>query len=202
LASLNRRRRPTVVSGVADFAGVLLATAGFLILGGPLILAGLHEVWRRHTLRGSFADIRAALAQPSGFWHAVWVAYLVLVVAGSAWLLFRRRVVTVVYNIDPTDAQKLVSDLNPGERLPVPMDGQDIPTVMVIPAMRHATLRWPARAGAVRRRFEADLRRLVATLDSPDNPLAGWLLATATGLYAFLIILLGLFVALVWSLRG
>ena len=47
LASVNNRRRPTLVSGPLDFAGVLLASAGFLIVGGPLALAGMHDAWRR-----------------------------------------------------------------------------------------------------------------------------------------------------------
>jgi hypothetical protein len=212
MSSVNARRRPTAVSGTTDFAGVLLATAGFWIVGGPLILFGLHEAWRRQALRGSFATIRAALDESSGPWLAAWVGYFVLVVVGAGWLLFRRRAVTVVYNIDPTDAQKLVPGLLDqlglpwarrngghiigGERQSVVMD------VTVVPAMRHATFRWSPCTGDVRRRVEAELQRAVTTMEAPESPVAGWLLTASTGLFALLLILLGLFVALLWSLRA
>jgi hypothetical protein len=194
MASVNGRRRPTVVSGAADFAGVLVATAGFLIVGGPLILAGLHEAWRRQALRGSFATIRTALDAASGPWLVAWLGYFVFVVGGTAWLMFRRRAMTVIYNIDPIDAQKVVADLT-GRR------GPGLPAVTVVPGMRHATVRWPVASGEVRRQLESDLRRAVADLESAPNPFAGWLLAAATGLFALLLIMLGLYVGLLWSLR-
>jgi hypothetical protein len=231
LASLNGRRRPTLVPGPADFAGVLLATAGFLIVGGPLILAGLHDAWRRQALRGSFATIRAALNETSWPWLAVWAAYFVLVVGGAAWLLLRRRAVTLVYNIDPADAPKVVPEtldrlgLNWARRsdgyyigfgapaaaerpafgpdsLPVVTGGRAVLDVAVVPAMRHMTLRWSFVAGDVRRQVEAELRRTLAGVESPENPAAGWLLTAATAVFALLLAILGLFVTLLWRMRG
>ena len=40
---LNRRPRPVMVSGTWDFAGVLFAVSGFLLLGGPVMLTSLSE---------------------------------------------------------------------------------------------------------------------------------------------------------------
>lgn len=231
LAGLNGRRRPIVVAGTADFAGLLAGTSGFLIVGGPLILVGIHETWRRQALRGTLADIRAALAQPPGPWLLVWVTYFVLVVAGVVWLAIRRRSVAVIYNIDPTDAQKLLPDLLTRSGLPwtrrggtysigFPESGPSLSSIVgteaipvlrgeravldvtVVPGMRHVTLRWRLASADLRGRVEDELRTAVTALDAPYNPIAGWLIAAATGLFAFLLILLGLFVALVWSLRG
>jgi hypothetical protein len=232
LANVNGRRRPTFVPGPVDFAGVLLATSGFLIIGGPLVLVGVHEVWRRQELRGSFAAIRSALTESSGPWLAVWAGYFVAVVGGAAWLLLRRRSVSVIYNIDPTDAQKLIPDVLDSLGLewtgrgaayyvgfaspasagpPAPFGPEEMPVVTgeravlgvtIVPAMRHLTLRWSFATGDLRRQVEAEVRRALTGLDAPSNPAAGWLLAAATGLFGLLVVLLGLFVTVLWRLRG
>lgn len=232
LAGVNGRSRPTAMTGPVDFAGVLVATSGFLIVGGPLTLAGLYHVWRLQALHGSFAAIRGGLTESSAPWLAAWAGYFVLVVGGAVWLLVRRRAFTVVYNVDPTDAQKLVPDLldrlrldwsdrggsyyigfttppvtqrppafGP-ERLPIAPTERAVLDVTVVPAMRHLTLRWSFGTGHVRRRVEAELRRALADMESPRNPVAGWLLTAATALFALLLVMLGLFAALVWQARA
>src|SRR5207237_2461249 len=95
----------------ADFAGVLLATAGCLIVGGPLILAGAQQGWRRTLRHRSFAAAFHDLPELSWPWLLLWVAYFVLVAGGSAWLLWRRRSSTSVYNIDPAAPDKLIPAL-------------------------------------------------------------------------------------------
>jgi hypothetical protein len=216
LASWNGRRRPLFVSGPADFAGVLLATSGFLIVGGPLILTGLYDAWRRSTLHGSFALIRQGLNESSRFWLLAWLGYFILVVGGAAWLLARRRAVSVIYNIDVADAHELVPETL--LRLGVPLvrqgagysiefddgkrSGRAVVAVSIMPIMRHVTLRWSPGSGGARRRVEAEMSRVLAELDAPANPAAGWLLAAATGLFALLLMLLAMFVFQVWRMRG
>src|SRR5262245_39222458 len=46
LGMLNRHRSPVVVPGPWDFAGVLFAASGFLLVGGPSVLAGVGDRWR------------------------------------------------------------------------------------------------------------------------------------------------------------
>ena len=58
LAGVNNRPRPTLVAGTWDVAWVLVATAGFWVLGGPAVLVGLDDTWRHVLLRGSFATLR------------------------------------------------------------------------------------------------------------------------------------------------
>jgi hypothetical protein len=216
LASWNGRRHPLLVSGPADFAGVLLATSGFLIAGGPLILNGLYDAWRWSALHGSFALIRQGLHESSRFWLLVWFGYFVLVVGGAAWFLIRRRAVSVVYSIDPADAVELVPETL--RRLGVPLvrrgngfyiefeDGPHVERalldVTVVPIMRHMTLRWSSVSGDARRRVEAELARILAEIEAPANPAAGWFLTAATGLFALLLALLAFFVFQAWRLRG
>jgi hypothetical protein len=100
LVGLNGRRRATMVPGTWDFAGALLATSGFVLGGGPLILAGLNAGWRRLLLRGHFADWRSMSGEGNVIALASWALYFALVVAGAAILIARRRSYTVFYNVD------------------------------------------------------------------------------------------------------
>ncbi len=230
VAGLNNRRRPTLVPGPADFAGVLLATAGFLIVGGPLILVGAQQGWRRTLRHHSFAAALHDLFDASWPWLALWAAYFIAVVAGSAWLLWRRRRSTAVYNIDPAAADKLLPELldrldlpwfrrggayyigfpNPTTPArPAPPGGPPWPAgdgaravleVSATPALRHLTLHWRYDEDALRRRVEGELRDTLAGVESPENPAAGWFVTAASILFIILFLLVGLFVLFLWSL--
>ena len=101
LALINRRRHPTMVSGSWDFAGVLFALSGFLLIGGPLVLAGLNQIWRSLWLR---SDSDSALALGENWWFvrlALWALYFGAISAGAMVLLWKRARVTSIYNVDP-----------------------------------------------------------------------------------------------------
>ncbi len=216
VASWNGRRRPLLVTGPADIAGVLLATSGFLIAGGPLILTLLHERSRRAAEYPNFAAAWSAQAGLTWPWLCAWAGYFLLVVGGTMWLLIRRRPIAVIYNIDPADADDLVSMVL--KRLGLPLihhgagyfiaiengtgPGRAVLEVTVMPVMRHAVLRWSSVSGGVRRRVEAEIGRVVAEMAAPANPTAGWFLTAATGLFSLLLALLALFVFQVWRVRG
>src|SRR5438094_4434992 len=108
LAGINNRPRPTLVPGSWDFAMALLATAGFWMVGGPVVLAGIHEQTQRVLLRGSFSTIRNHFHVTNWPWGLLWAGYFLFVVVGSAWLLRLRRAVTVVYQIDADAAHAAV----------------------------------------------------------------------------------------------
>lgn len=215
MANVNGRRHPKMFSGMADFAGVLLAIAGFLVVGGPLLLSGIHELWRRQTLSGSLTNIREALHQSNWPWPAIWVGYFVLVVGGSAWLLFRRRKTAVIYNIEAADAQELLPDVLRRLNRPFERRGDDfiiesdhshasaaILHVAIVPSMRNMTLKWLFGEPKVRQLVSDEIRRAISELVSPSNPVSTWLLTIATGVFAVLLVLLGLFVAVIWQIRG
>ena len=102
LALINSRRRPTLMSGPWDFALVLFALSGFILVGGPSILAHFDRLWHYLVYQARFRTFLRALsleeAQP-GLW--IWLSYAVLALGGSAFLLWRRRHVSVVYHVSP-----------------------------------------------------------------------------------------------------
>lgn len=100
LAVLNSRRRPTMISGPWDFVGVLFALSGFLLVGGPWVLSGLNARWRATMVQGRLGSLTGETSDWWGFWIALWGLYFVLVLGGAAFILWRRRQVTVIYNIE------------------------------------------------------------------------------------------------------
>jgi len=102
LAMLNSREHPTVVSGPWDFAGVLFATSGFLLAGGPSVMGAFYRNYRMAVTQGQMPRISRMIAEDDWYvWVTLWAAYFVVVVAGAVFMLWRRRSTTVIYNVDP-----------------------------------------------------------------------------------------------------
>ena len=107
LGLINRRRTPLLVPGAWDFAGVLFASAGFLLLGGPYILITLSGRLGLNLIR-----------QGGWLFEISWligVAGLLLyagVVGGVAvWTLRARQKLTVVYNVEPAVFEEVLGQL-------------------------------------------------------------------------------------------
>ena len=101
LAQLNRRSHPVMVCGAWDFAGVLFALSGFLLLGGPFIMASLNQDWREFWIR---SPLRSLQGLSEEWWYirlAVWGLYFLAISAGSIWLLRGRSRTTSIYNVTP-----------------------------------------------------------------------------------------------------
>jgi hypothetical protein len=99
LAHFNRQSRPIFVSGPTDFIGILFAASGFLMFGGPAILTSLNESWRSFWLLAETASRESLLAQWR-FWVFLSVLYFAVVVAGAGFVLYRRRQMTSIYNVE------------------------------------------------------------------------------------------------------
>jgi hypothetical protein len=139
-----------------------------------------------------------------------------LVVVAATWLLARRRPISVIYNIQDTDAEQLIpatlgqmglawATRGSAYWIETPRpDGlrRAVLDVAIVPAMRNVTLRWLAAPGDIRWQIERDIRRQLSQIDSPRNPLTGWLLSASVALFGLLFALLGWFLALVWRLRS
>jgi hypothetical protein len=107
VGTINRRRRPLLVSGVTDFIGLLFAASGFLLFGGPAVLTSLSDRWRMFWLVGQ----RPASGSTDSlwlFWLIMSVLYFVVVVGGSALILRGRRSQTALYNIDQEMADRCI----------------------------------------------------------------------------------------------
>jgi hypothetical protein len=101
LAMVNGRQTPTMISGPWDFAGVLFATSGFLLVGGPVILGAFHDRFRLALAQGQLPGLSVLGGEHAFFWYALWGLYFALVVGGAVYLLNRRRNMSVIYNIQP-----------------------------------------------------------------------------------------------------
>jgi hypothetical protein len=109
LSVINRRRHPVIVSGPWDFAGVLFAASGMLILGGPAILTGLYEQWRLSWLLGQTRYLQG-IGENWGFWVGLWLLYFAIVAGGSILMLARRRALTSIYNVEPAVLMEVLTD--------------------------------------------------------------------------------------------
>jgi hypothetical protein len=108
LGSVNRRRTALLVSGVWDFAGLLAAASGFLLLGGPAILTSLSQSWRDSWLFG-----RSSASEDGGWmlWALLSAVYFVVVVAGAAVVFWYQRHLTVIYNVAPDLLQEALASV-------------------------------------------------------------------------------------------
>ncbi len=111
LGVLNRRRRPLLVSGVWDGIGLLFGASGFLLFAGPAIFSSLSERWRAYWLLGHGG---ASMAGPDGawqFWVFLSVLYFLLVVGGAAFLLWRQRTLTAIYNVEAAQVERALTQI-------------------------------------------------------------------------------------------
>ena len=111
LGLLNRRRHPLLVSGMWDGIGLLFGVSGFLFFVGPAIFSSISERWRLTWLLGK-GDM--PLAGPDGawqFWVFLSIVYFVLVVAGSAFYLWRQRHLTAVYNAEAAQIDRALTQI-------------------------------------------------------------------------------------------
>jgi hypothetical protein len=99
LGVIHRRRAPLLVAGTWDFAGVLFAASGFLLIGGPVILTVLNERWRFNFFLGH--EHPGDGDESWHVWTAVWSLYFLVVALGSGLLIWLRRNTTSIYNVEP-----------------------------------------------------------------------------------------------------
>lgn len=98
LGLINRRRRPLMVSAAWDFAGLLFAASGFLLLAGPAMLTGFSDRWRLFWLVGQARGLDAGGDDMGRF---LAITYFLVVVGVSAFVIWRRQSQTAVYNVNP-----------------------------------------------------------------------------------------------------
>jgi hypothetical protein len=227
LAQINRRPRALLVSGPWDFAGVLFAASGFLLFGGPAILTSLslNETWRRFWLLGrdssglSNDDLLYTLRL------VLFALYFAGMVAAASVLLWKRRRLTAVYNVDPAVIETVLGETFERWRLPFVQTGNVLTfepesaalsaekapaaalvdqtttlEVEVSAGMNHATLLWDPPDSRLRREVETQLGRTLAQTPAPASNVGDWLLLVSGGL--FFLLLVGLTVlTLLWVLR-
>jgi hypothetical protein len=211
LVALNSRRRASMIPGTWDFAGVLLANAGFLLAGGPLILVGLNAGWRRAVLHGQPGDWRSLSGEGDARALGMWAIYFLTIVVGAAWLIWSRRAVTVLYNVDTSHVWSALewvmgragvvwerSENTYAIRKVVnaaaaPWLGETATkggartetaslAVRVLPSSCNVTLVWTPAESSLRELIEAEVSALLPNMRAAENPSLRWLVAGATAL--------------------
>jgi hypothetical protein len=98
-----------MVYGVWDFAAVLFAVSGLLLFVGPSLLTGFRYEWRELWIKLNYQSLRGPGPTVTGRWLTYWYLYFGSIVACALMLLWRRRLFTVVYNIEPAALEEALS---------------------------------------------------------------------------------------------
>jgi hypothetical protein len=101
LGMINRRVHPVMVSGSWDFFGLLLAASGLILFGGPTLLAIYYDRDVRDFLLGNYRFVNIHFTTLFLKWWLFWLLYYVIVLGGGALLVWSRRAVTSIYNVEP-----------------------------------------------------------------------------------------------------
>jgi hypothetical protein len=193
LSVIHRGHHPVMVSGPWDFVGVLFAASGILLLGGPAILAGLYEHWRLSWLLGQTRYLQS-VGENWSFWISLWLLYFGVVLGGSAFILWRRRGLISIYNVEPAafaevliqvlDRLRLEWRRNGPYRLVIrfrqfPVESAQggstsaCPWVELaleaFPAMHHVTLHWLGQDDATRLEVESELAKTLPRMRTRPN---------------------------------
>jgi hypothetical protein len=217
LAMVNRCPGPVLVSGVWDFVGVLAAASGFLLLGGPAVLAGFNENWRPFFLLADPNAVKEVGTDALAFTVILSGGYLLVVIAGSAFILWTRRNTTVVYNVEPDVFHDRLQEVLANRKLPWTVQGRRFllgtavateraPAVLEVssaPWMRNVVLRWSGDDEAgLRQQVEGELARALAGVRTEDNPMAVWLLSLSISLFCLVFGILAIILWVLFKARG
>ena len=186
LASVNKKSRPTVVSGRWDFALVLAALSGFLLVGGALLLT-LVQSDSRSVLRGNFEQVREGWGQNTGSWLFIVIGYFLLVIGAAALTLTNRTRWLSIYNVDLVAAERSIAAalershiLNAtryGNRW---AHGPGILDLVPFRGLSHITVRLLSESAETRAEIERHLRDELLAVGPADNA-AGPCLGTLAG---------------------
>jgi len=187
LAVLNRRGRPTVVSGAWDFAALVAGLSGFVLFGGGLLLTLLQSN-ARFLMRGNFEALRNAWGQEHLTWVTLVALYLVVVVGGAALTFAARRRSLAVYNVDPGQFEVTLAEIfdhvgRPAERRGnLWSAGVALCDLDPFPAGRAVTLRWLSDDLRLFQEVERHLRDAAPSLGGGgEGPPARWCMSGAIG---------------------
>lgn len=189
LGWINRQPRPLIVSGTLDLVGLLFASSGFLLVGGPAMLSAFNERWRQFWVLGEIGSLTEGLDGARQTWLILAALYFVVVVAGCAWLFWQRRGSTCLYNVEPTVVSTALTEVCGRLQVTITRLGQRFvlerdTTIDVeeFAAMKHVTLRWRPRDSALRKPIEAELERWLQRTGAPEHDTGAWLGLVGSGL--------------------
>lgn len=211
LAGINRGSRPVILTGIGETLGLFFAFSGFLLFTGPQVLNALYL--------SNLGAIPLEVDQEEAFedawrtWTLIWGLYFFAIAALVGTLLFLRRNVRGIYNVDLQQFRVALHQSFEEEGLTAMQQGNvlllyraaDSPdnrslpplaemTLCAFPALCHVNLRWVDGPSDLREKFESVLDRNLEDAVAIDNPTANWLLGIASLLFGALIMILAMMV--------
>lgn len=203
LAGVNRRPRPTVVSGQSDFIALVAGLSGFLIFGS-LLAVTVTQSNARYWTRGNFEQVRAAWDQEKGIWLMAAGSYVALVVTGAIVGYVRRKNTLAVYAADPDGVIAIIDAEVTAVSTGTARSGYGWGTLVRLEpnvGMGHATVRVTATdagiAGELDRRLRAALPFATPAITTP----AAWFHTAAIGCGIGAVCSLGLVFFYSWLMR-
>jgi hypothetical protein len=229
LASINRRGKPLIVSGVWDSVALLFAVSGFFLITMPMLMSEFYD--RTFTLGASDPFFTLWLQH----W-VLWLVYFLLLISGSALMIVWRAHKTMIFNVDPElfpkalertfanvgmciarkkEQRLILAPLSRGESqesTAVPQaaakpasapEGSRAVELEIesFPSMCHITLHWGNHAPEVRRQIENELEKSLESTAPLDNPAAGWFLNISGLIFGTLLMVMLAFVILIVTRR-
>lgn len=220
LAHVNRARRPVVIAGIWEAAGLLFGLSGFFLFLVPCLISTFYH----RSIGGDGGLPFDALWER---WSLVWLAYYLLLAGCGAFLLSGRRNKTAIFNVDPDqfaaclatalerqglqasarDDRLVLHRIRTLTTAPIESPGgfqenlggllqEAAPVAELLvdafPALAHVTLHWRYHERGLRRSVEKQLHAALEHATALENPAAGWFLG-ASGLIFGLITLLTAF---------
>ena len=223
LASVNRRGKPLIVSGVWDSIGLLFAVSGFFLATMPMLVSEFY--FRTFTLAGSGEFLALWLQH----W-ILWLVYFLLLISGSALMVLWRANKTMIFNVQPelfpkalerafANAGICITRRKERRLILAPLSESQESTAISEAALKpagaledsrtaeleidsfssmcHITLHWGNQAPEVRRQIENELEKSLDAAAPLDNPAAGWFLNISGLIFGTLLMVALAFVALI-----
>ena len=201
LAAVNRRARPTAVSGTWDFIALVAGLSGFLLLGAPIAITALQSN-ARYWSRSNFEQLRSTWNQEKVTWLLVAGGYVALVITAISVGTMRRKKSLAVYAVDHKGLARAINDEVAATFGTVSQAGYSWePHVRLEPfaGMGHAIVRIASPDAAKAVEFERRLRDAIPLVTPAAHTPAAWIQIAAVGCAIGAICSLGL-VIIYWLL--
>jgi hypothetical protein len=183
LASVNRRARPTAVSGTWDFIALLAGLSGFLLLGAPIAITALQSN-ARYWSRSNFEQLRSTWNQEKVTWLLVAGGYVAFVATAVAVGTMKRKNTLAVYAVDHDGLARTINDEVAGTFGTLPQTGYAwAPHVRLEPfaGMGHSLVRITSPDAAKADEFERRLREAIPFVTPAAHTPAAWIQIAAIG---------------------
>ncbi|MCU0704733.1 MAG: hypothetical protein MUF18_12215 [Fimbriiglobus sp.] len=190
LSSVNRREKPTVVAGAWDFAAVLGAVSGFLIVGGVLLLSVASSDGRLFT-GGNIDRLKIVFEEQWRNWLMMLVGYVTLLGLAVTFGIKGRARWLAVYNLDADNAGRMIAAALERSGLDAQRkgnlwrepggNGHRLVEAVTFHGTAHTTIRLLCPHERQREEIERHLRGELEAAETGPGPAASWFTSVAVG---------------------